>query len=144
MKVKDILNSKGRKIFTVAEQDSVNTAVAALAANRVGFLIVMSINGTVAGVISERDIVHRCMILKIDPEQLKACDIMTPKVSLITASEEDEIETIMTTMTEKKVRHIPVFQGETVTGLISIGDVIKFILEEKNDAIKSLMDYVSR
>jgi CBS domain-containing protein len=144
MKVKDILNSKGRKIFTVTEHDSVNTAVAALATNRVGFLIVMSMDGTVAGVISERDIVHRCMSLKKDPEQLKVGDIMTPKSALITAAEDDEIEKVMTTMTDKKVRHLPVFQDEEVVGLISIGDVIKFILEEKNDAIKSLMDYVSR
>jgi CBS domain-containing protein len=144
MKVKDILNSKGRNIFTVTEHDSVNTAVAALATNRVGFLIVMSMDGTVAGVISERDIVHRCMSLKKDPEQLKVGDIMTPKSALITAAEDDEIEKVMTTMTDKKVRHLPVFQDEEVVGLISIGDVIKFILEEKNDAIKSLMDYVSR
>jgi CBS domain-containing protein len=101
-------------------------------------------DGTVAGVISERDIVHRCMSLKKDPEQLKVGDIMTPKSALITAAEDDEIEKVMTTMTDKKVRHLPVFQDEEVVGLISIGDVIKFILEEKNDAIKSLMDYVSR
>jgi len=144
MKVKDILASKGRKLFSVAEHDTVDDVVTALATNKVGFLIVMNTSGNVSGVISERDIVHRCMSMKKDSGQMKASDIMTPKSDLITASEEDEIERIMTTMTEKKIRHLPVFQGDKVVGLISIGDVIKFILEEKNEAIKSLMDYVSR
>ena len=75
---------------------------------------------------------------------MKASEIMTPKANLITASEEDDIESIMTKMTDNKIRHLPIFQGEQLVGLISIGDVIKFILEEKNEEIKSLIDYVSR
>ena len=144
MKVKDILNSKGRKVFTVSEDDSVEFVVSQLATNKIGFLIVQTSAGAVAGVISERDVVHRCMSMKKDPVLMKAKEIMTPKGQLITAAEDDEIEHIMSTMTEKKIRHLPVFQNDAIAGLISIGDVIKFILEEKNEAIKSLMDYVSR
>lgn len=144
MKVKDILDSKGRKIFTVAEDASVGTVVSELVTNKIGFLVVKNGSGDVAGVISERDVVHRCMSAHKDPAQMKASDIMTPKSVLFTASEGDEIESIMTTMTEKKIRHLPIFQEEKLVGLISIGDVIKFILEEKNEEIKSLMDYVSR
>ena len=144
MKVKDILNSKGRKIFAVAEHATVEHVVAELSTNKIGFLIVNDNAGAMTGVVSERDVVHRCLSLKKDPTQLKASDIMTPKSTLVTALEDDEIETIMTIMTEKKIRHLPVFSGEQLVGLISIGDVIKFILEEKNEAIKTLMDYVSR
>ena len=144
MKVKDILDSKGRKIFAVSENDTVDHVVTTLATNKVGFLVVQNNSGNVVGVISERDVVHRCMNVKLDPRSLKASDIMTPKANLHTASESDDIESIMTTMTEKKIRHLPIFQGEQMVGLISIGDVIKFILQEKNDEIKSLMDYVSR
>ena len=144
MKVKDILDSKGRKIFSVADNATVEQVVTELTTNKIGFLVVKNSSGIVVGVISERDVVHRCMSVKKDPAQLKATDIMTQKSALLTASENDEIETIMSTMTEKKIRHLPVFTGEQMVGLISIGDVIKFILEEKNEAIKSLMDYVSR
>ncbi len=144
MKVKDILDSKGRTLFTISEEKTVDDVVAMLATNKVGFLIVVNSSGNVAGVISERDVVHRCMSTKSDPLRMKAGDIMTPKDKLFTATENDDIESIMSTMTEKKIRHLPIFQGDKLTGLISIGDVIKFILEEKNEEIKSLMDYVSR
>ncbi|MFA6455847.1 MAG: CBS domain-containing protein [Bacteroidota bacterium] len=144
MKVKDILDSKGRKVFTVKESATVEHIVSQLATNKVGFLVVMNDIGEVSGVISERDVVHRCMSVKQDPTHLKASEIMTPRTALSVAAEEDEIESIMATMTDKKIRHLPIFKGEELTGLISIGDVIKFILEEKNEEIKSLMDYVSR
>ncbi|MFA6467301.1 MAG: CBS domain-containing protein [Bacteroidota bacterium] len=144
MKVKNILDSKGRKVFSVKESATVEHIVSLLAANKVGFLVVLNDIGEVSGVISERDVVHRCMSVKKDPVQLKASEIMTPRASLSVASEEEEIESIMSTMTEKKIRHLPIFKGEELVGLISIGDVIKFILEEKNEEIKSLMDYVSR
>lgn len=143
MKVKDILDSKGRKIFTVDEGATVEQVVSELATNKIGFLIVKNASGKVAGVISERDVVHRCMSTKNDSALMKANEIMTPKSNLITATEEDEIESIMTTMTEKKIRHLPIFHSDDIVGLISIGDVIKFILEEKNEEIKTLREYVS-
>jgi CBS domain-containing protein len=144
MKVKDILNSKGRKIFTVTAETTVEQVVSELATNKIGFLIVMDPSGAISGVISERDVVHRCMSAKKDPAGITAGDIMTPKAKLFTATEEDDIERIMTTMTEKKIRHLPVLQDEMAIGVISIGDVIKYILEDKNEAIRSLTEYVSR
>ncbi len=144
MKVKDILDSKGRKLFSVPDHSTVEQVVGELAANKIGFLVVTNAGGAVAGVISERDVVHRCMSVKKDPSRTTAAEIMTPRAQLFTATETDDIEKIMTTMTEKKIRHLPIFTGDTLVGLISIGDVIKFILEEKNEEIKSLMDYVSR
>jgi CBS domain-containing protein len=144
MKVKDILNSKGRSLFSVHEDSTVENIVAALAANKIGFMIVKDSSNAVAGVISERDIVHRCMSAKKDPSSVTAKEIMTLREKLITANEEQEIDEVMTTMTEKKIRHLPVFQGNELTGLISIGDVVKIILDDKNEEIKTLMDYVSR
>jgi CBS domain-containing protein len=144
MKVKDILNSKGRKLFSVNEHSTVESVVAELAANKIGFLIVKDGSNGVAGVISERDIVHRCMNAKKDPAATTAKEIMTPRAQLITAGEEHEIDEVMVMMTQKKIRHLPVFQGTELTGLISIGDVIKIILDDKNEEIKTLMDYVSR
>ncbi|MFZ4618929.1 MAG: CBS domain-containing protein [Bacteroidota bacterium] len=144
MKVKDILNSKGRTLFTVHEDSTVEHIVAELAANKIGYLIVKGKDNTVTGVISERDIVHRCMSAKKDPANVTAKEIMTEREKLVTANEDQEIDEVMTMMTQKKVRHLPVFQGNELTGLISIGDVIKIILDDKDEAIKTLMDYVSK
>jgi CBS domain-containing protein len=144
MKVKDILNSKGRKIFSVTAESTVEQVVGELAANKVGFLIVMDPSGSLAGVISERDVVHRCMSMKKDPTALSAGEIMTPRTKLFTAVENDDLQHIMSTMTEKKIRHLPILQDDMVVGIISIGDVIKYILEEKDEAIRSLTEYVSR
>ncbi len=144
MKVKDILNSKGRKLFSVLEDATVETIVTELAMNKIGFLIVRNGANAVAGVISERDIVHRCMSAKKDPSVVTAKEIMTSREKLVTANEDQEIDEVMTMMTEKKIRHLPVFQGEELTGLISIGDVIKIMLDDKNEEIKTLMDYVSK
>ncbi len=144
MKVKDILNSKGRSLFSVHEDATVEHIVAELAANKIGFLIVKGNDNTVAGVISERDIVHRCMSAKKDPSKATAKEIMTEREKLVTANEDQEIDEVMTMMTRKKVRHLPVFQGNEITGLISIGDVIKIMLDDKDEAIKTLMDYVTK
>ncbi|MBP6672882.1 MAG: CBS domain-containing protein [Bacteroidetes bacterium] len=144
MKVKDILNSKGRSLFSVTEDSTIENTVAALAANKIGFLIVKDGSNAITGVISERDIVHRCMSAKKDPRTVTAKEIMTLREHLVTANEDQEIDEIMTLMTEKKIRHLPVFQGKELTGLISIGDVVKIILDDKNEEIKTLMDYVSR
>lgn len=144
MKVKDILNSKGRRICTVTAEQSVDHVVSELATNKIGFLVVLDPSGALSGVISERDVVHRCMSAKKNSASATAGDIMTPKEKLYTAAENDDIERIMTTMTEKKIRHLPILQDGLVVGVISIGDVIKYILEEKDEAIRSLTEYVSR
>ena len=72
---------------------------------------------------------------------LKAKDIMTPKERLIAATEDDDIQTIMNTMTERKIRHIPVFKENQLLGIISIGDVVKNILVAKDNEIKTLTEY---
>nr|AOR51185.1 hypothetical protein [uncultured bacterium pAM1] len=144
MKVKDILKSKAKKIFTVTTENTVEQVVNELATNKIGFLVVMDLSGALAGVISERDVVHRCMSAKKDPVSVTAAEIMTPKSRLYTATDGEDVERIMATMTEKKIRHLPIVQEDMVIGVISIGDVIKYILEEKDEAIRSLTEYVSR
>jgi CBS domain-containing protein len=141
MKAKDILASKGRIVYTVKENETVQTVVEKLAGNKIGFLIVCDSADDVSGVISERDVVHKCIHHHKDPVQMKAIEIMTKRDDLISASEDDDIEKIMNVMTAKKIRHLPVFKEDQLTGIISIGDVIKFILEAKNDEIKTLTEY---
>lgn len=141
MKAKDILASKGHVIYTVRENESVQDVVSKLVNNKIGFLIVFDSADDVIGVISERDVVNKCIHHQKHPSQMKAFEIMTRRDDLIFAVEDDDIEKIMNIITAKKIRHLPVFKEDQLTGIISIGDVIKFILEAKNDEIKVLTDY---
>ena len=144
MRVHDILDSKGRTVVTIDSGATVDAVVRELSARKIGFLIVTDQNGSIVGVLSERDVVQRCLAQHRSSSATTAAEIMTHRSQLVTANEEDEVGAIMSMMTQRKVRHLPVFKGENVTGLISIGDVIKFILEEKNEEIRALTDYVSR
>lgn len=144
MKVTAILASKGHSVHTVMSESTVAQCITVLSTNKIGFLIVTNQNGDLAGVISERDIVHRCMGTSGNPDITKANEIMTPAAALVTATEQADIGHIMTVMTERKVRHVPILREGKVIGVVSIGDVIKYILEEKNEEIRSLMEYVSR
>ena len=141
MKAKDILASKGHVIYTVKENESVQEVVTKLVSNKIGFLIVFDSAEDVSGVISERDVIHKCIHHNKVPAQMKAVEIMTKRDDLISAAEEDDIEKIMNIMTSKKIRHLPVFKEDQLTGIISIGDVIKFILDAKNEEIKTLTEY---
>jgi CBS domain-containing protein len=141
MKAKDILASKGRVIFTIKENETVQDVVAKLVTNKIGFLVVFDSADNVSGVISERDVVNKCIHHHKNPSQMKAVEIMTTRENLISATEEDDIEKLMSTITEKKIRHLPVFKENQLTGIISIGDVIKFILLAKDEEIKTLTHY---
>jgi CBS domain-containing protein len=141
MKAKDILASKGHVVYTVKETETVLDVITKLVNNKIGFLVVFDSAEDVTGVISERDVVHKCIHHHKDPALVTAVEIMTKRDDLISAAEDDDIEKIMNTMTAKKIRHLPVFRDDELTGIISIGDVIKFILLAKNDEIRTLTEY---
>lgn len=141
MKAKDILASKSKEILTISEDATVFDVVTKLATHKIGFLIVTNTEAGVAGVLSERDIIQKCISLQKDPTTMKAKDVMTPREKLVSATEEEDVQQIMNTMTEKKIRHLPIFDGDQLKGIISIGDVIKFILEAKDSEIKTLTEY---
>jgi CBS domain-containing protein len=143
MKAKDILESKGGEIVSISENATVFQAATTLSKYKIGLLIVNNASGGFSGVLSERDVIQKCLNLKKDVEQVNVRDIMTMKENVIKGSEEEDIQTIMNTMTEKKVRHLPIFNGNELKGIISIGDVIKNLLSLKDDEIKTLAGYVS-
>lgn len=143
MNAKQILDQKERKIYHISEEVVVFKAIEELAANNIGLLIVKNSEGEITGVVSERDIIRKCVHQKKDPQQLRVTDIMTPREKIVVAAEEDDIQSLMNTMTEKRIRHLPVFRGKEMTGVISIGDIIKNMLEIKDYEIKTLIEYIS-
>jgi len=143
MTAREILNRKGRKVFSITDNATVSEAVLELVNNKIGLLIVKTTSGTIAGVISERDIIRKCIHPKKDPTQIRAGDIMTPRENIVAASEGDDTQSLINTMTQKKIRHLPIFKGTELSGVISIGDIIKNMLEIKDYEIKTLLDYIS-
>lgn len=143
MKAKDILQSKGGDIISISDSSTVSQAVSILSQRKIGLLIVNGTAGAFAGVLSERDVVQKCVNEKKDAGQMTVGEIMTPKDHVKTGTEDEEVEQIMNTMTESKIRHLPIFSGDQLKGIISIGDVIKTILQAKDDEIKTLSSYVS-
>jgi CBS domain-containing protein len=143
MTAKDILDVKGRNIFSIKEEATVLEVINELVEKKIGLLIVKNAIDEITGVLSERDIIQKCIYHQREPAAIKVKHIMTPKDKIVMATEEDNIQSLMNTMTEKKIRHIPIFKGKTMTGIISIGDIIKNLLDLKDYEIRTLIDYIS-
>jgi CBS domain-containing protein len=143
MIAKHILDVKGRNVHTIPEESTVSSAVEELVGRRIGLLVIKNSAGDITGVLSERDVLQKCVQKKMNTTQVLVKEIMTEKEKLVAAAEEDDIHHLMNIMTEKRIRHLPIFKGKEMTGIISIGDIIKNMVEIKNTEIKSLIDYIS-
>jgi CBS domain-containing protein len=140
MLVADILRHKGRDVVTVAPTISVSEACRTLARRKIGAVVVMGGAGEVAGILSERDIVHA---LARDGGQALARAVghyMTRAVA--TCEERNSVESIMETMTEGRFRHLPVVEDGHLRGIVSIGDIVKSRIEESEREASALKQYI--
>ncbi|MDR9416224.1 MAG: CBS domain-containing protein [Gracilimonas sp.] len=139
MQVKEILNQKGRDIYSVKPDDSVYSAISKMAEYQVGALLVME-DHKIAGIISERDYRNKVILKGRTSKTTPVRDIMTDKV--IRVNTDDTINLCMQLMTDKKIRHLPVMDNDQVVGVISIGDVVKTVIAKQKSEIDSLRDYI--
>jgi CBS domain-containing protein len=141
MTVKAILSRKGGDVVTIAPTAILSAAVKLLAERRIGALVVTGPDNRVAGVLSERDIVR--MLSERGPAALdeNVGAVMTRKVT--TCTEADTIAVIMERMTSGKFRHLPVVEQGKLAGVISIGDVVKYRLEEIERESDALREYIA-
>jgi CBS domain-containing protein len=141
MTVKAILSRKGGDVVTIAPTANLTAAVQLLAARRIGAIIVTGPDNRVAGILSERDIVR--MLSERGPAALdeNVGAVMTRKVT--TCTEADTIAFIMERMTEGKFRHLPVVEQGKLVGVISIGDVVKYRVEEIEGESNALREYIA-
>ncbi len=140
MNVRDMLGQKGDKVATVRPDATVDTALHKLKLEGVGALVVSEDDQSVAGIISERDIVrglpdHGAALLS-----MKVSELMTQAVK--TCKPDDKIQDIMLEMTRSRFRHMPVVADGKLCGIISIGDVVKNRLEELETETHVLRDYI--
>jgi CBS domain-containing protein len=137
--VRHLLDRKGRALFSIEAEDPVLEAIRIMADRHVGALVVM--RGTeLAGVVSERDYARKVVLLGRSSAETPVWQIMSSPV--ITVSLDSSVQDCMRLMTERRIRHLPVMEGGRVIGMISIGDLVKAVMEEQQQTIEQLESYI--
>jgi CBS domain-containing protein len=139
MSVETILKSKGGNVFTIRPEHSVADACALMSAKRVGVAIVCDAKGRLHGVVSERDIVAGVTQYGKGLLDMPVRNIMSSPV--VTCVPTDSVKTVMEIMTSRRVRHLPVIDGDDIVGIVSIGDVVKHRLSEAEIERAVLRDF---
>lgn len=140
MKVKDILDKKGTDIYSVSKNESVLDAISKMAELNIGALVVMD-GQTLVGIISERDYRNKVILKGRRSKDTLVSQIMVDQVICVQPS--DNINLCMQLMTNKKIRHLPVLDDGSLTGVISIGDVVKAVIASQKNEIDSLRNYIA-
>lgn len=138
-KVKDILALKGQSVWSVAPDSSVYDAMKLMAEKGIGALMVME-GEKLVGIISERDYARKVILQGRASRTTQVREIMTSHV--LYSQPEQNIEECMAVMTDKRVRHLPVYDEERLVGVISIGDLVKSIITEQKFMIEQLEKYI--
>lgn len=140
MNVATILKAKGRAVATASPQTTLQEISAQLAARKIGAIIVLGENDKVVGIISERDVIRAIAERGAKALDQLAQDVMTK--SVISCSETSTIEDLMGTMTQGRFRHVPVVSDGALTGIISIGDVVKHHIAEVEMELGAMRGYL--
>ena len=131
--VSEFLAGKGGSVFTVRQDATVYQALEVMADKNIGAVIVTDEAGKLSGIFSERDYARKMMIKGRDSHSTKVGEIMTTLV--VSVNPETRLRDCMSIMTDKRIRHLPVFQADKLIGVISIGDVVKSLLSEQDYVI---------
>jgi CBS domain-containing protein len=138
--VKQLLEGKQGAVFTVEAEDPVRTAIQLMAQHHVGALPVMRGPG-LAGIISERDYARKVVLMGRNSAETPVWQIMSAPV--LTVGVEDTVQHCMQLMTEHRIRHLPVVEGEMLIGMVSIGDCVRSVIEAQQQEIDELKRYIS-
>jgi CBS domain-containing protein len=141
VKVENILTVKGADIVKVAENDSVHKTAKLLKEMRIGAVLVSNSSNGIAGIISERDIIgglaqHGAAALDMPVDSMMTRDVHV-------CGPGDTIDVVMSMMTDRRIRHLPVMEDNALVGLISIGDVVKYKIAEAEEEARALRDYIT-
>lgn len=139
MLVRDILKTKGTKVYSVAPNQTVFEAIKKMDELNIGALLVIN-NQKLKGIISERDYRSKVILKGRSSKSTDVSKIMTEDVFYVEPS--DSVETCMSIMTEKKIRHLPVMQNDDILGVVSIGDLVKNIISQQKFEIKNMRHYI--
>jgi CBS domain-containing protein len=141
MKLRTILATKGAEIVTIQANQTLKEAVTLLAQRKIGALIVVDAAGGLAGILSERDVIR---------EAARYDDVLARPVSeamtksVITGTPQDDVSSVLQTMTDRRFRHLPILDAGRLAGIISIGDLVKAQLDEYEGEIDSLQVQITK
>ncbi len=138
--VKDILHAKGHDVLSITPDATVYEALKIMADKNVGALVVLD-GETVAGLLSERDYARKVILHGKSSREIQVREIMTSRVYYMRP--EHTVQDCMAQMTDKRVRHLPILDGDRLVGVISIGDVVKEIIADHESTIKLLENYIT-
>jgi len=137
--VRQLLEGKGREVFSIAPGAAVLEAIRLMAERHVGALLVMD-GEALSGIVSERDYARKVILMGRSSADTPVRDIMTATV--ITVQPETPVAKCMQIMTERRVRHLPVIESGRVVGMVSIGDLVKAVIAEQQQHIEQLESYI--
>jgi len=140
-KVRDILNAKGKVVFSVTPSSIVYPAIELMCEKNIGGLLIVE-NGKLVGIFTERDYARKLILKGKSSKDTPISELMTKDP--FTVSPDNSIEDCMNLMTDKHIRHLPVVDGGQLIGMISIGDVVKTIIREQKGIIEHLESYINQ
>lgn len=143
MTLKEILGVKGSAVYTIRAHETIRRALELLVQHRIGALVVVGQDGRPEGMLSERDLIrafHQHGQETGAAGEIPVSLFMTKRV--ITASLNDDIQQIMNVMTHSRIRHVPVIEQGKMVGLVSIGDIVKSLLQDSQQQIQTLKEFI--
>jgi CBS domain-containing protein len=135
----ELLDNKGRAVYSIAPGASVIDAIRTMADKHVGALLVME-SQQLVGIVSERDYARKVILLGRSSATTAVREIMSSPV--FTIAPDETVDGAMRLMTEQRIRHLPVVRGGKVVGVLSIGDLVKSVIEEQQHTIEDLRSYI--
>ena len=141
MKLAELIRGKSHEIVKIRSDKSIAEAAIAMTENKIGALLVEGQDGTIAGILSERDIVGGMAPHGADLHDVEVSELMTRDV--IRCSPNDSVNEAMAMMTDRRIRHLPVFEGDDLVGFISIGDLVKCRIMEVQSEAEALRQYIA-
>jgi CBS domain-containing protein len=136
----DVLRTKGSEVFSIRPTDTIFDAMSVMNDKGVGALLVVGEEG-VAGILSERDVARKITLTGKPAKQTPASEVMTERVTSVPPSL--HIHEAMQIMTERRIRHLPIVDDQRVVGVVSIGDLVKAIIDEQQFEIEQLQSYIT-
>lgn len=140
MRIRDILRRKGGEVITIEPKRTVLDAIKSLVDHNIGSLIVTGADGSVTGIITERDILRESAARCDDLQETSIDQVMTKDV--IIGVPDDDVDYVMGIMTQNRIRHLPILDEGKLAGIISIGDVVNAHLRETQFENRMLKDYI--